>query len=101
MISRKVAEEQADLCFLYHAGAYAVTVATLVFTGNRSTKSVASAWGLGVIAHAALLYAVPQAREKFLVWTAQRMEERKHAQHAPDSALSRLLSENWGVEPRP
>jgi hypothetical protein len=99
MISREVAEEQADLCFMYHAGAYTATVAALALTGNRSTMSVASAWGLGVIAHAALLYAVPQAREQILFWTARRMEEQKVAQHSADSALSRLLSENPAVEP--
>lgn len=81
MITRRAAESQADQCLIYHAGLYGLGVAALALTQNRTTSTVAAAgWGLVLAAHAALLHAIPETREKILMWTAEGMEERQRLQ---------------------
>jgi hypothetical protein len=77
MVTRKAAEEQAEQCFLYHAGLYALTVAGLTGLGHRSTSTIATLWGLGVAAHGLMLYGLPQSREWILRQTAAGMEDRR------------------------
>ncbi len=90
MISRHAAEQQADQCLMYHAGLYALGIAGLALTGNRSTALVAEVWSLGLAAHAALLNGVPEAREKILMWTAEGMEERQRFQQQAAEKLSEM-----------
>lgn len=80
MITRHQAEEQANACLMYHAGAFALTTLGLALGGSRTTSAVTSLWGLGVAVHALMLYAVPDAREQILKWTAAGMEDRQRLQ---------------------
>jgi len=82
MVTRQQAEQQADTCFLYHAGAFIITTVALSMSGSRAAAVLGGTWGLAVLGHAAALYGIPESREKILMWTASGMEERQHAQEA-------------------
>lgn len=91
MITRRAAEEQADQCLMYHAGAYALGVVGLALLGSRSTSWIAGVWGLGLAAHAVLLHGVPDTREKILMWTAEGMEERQQLQKYATDKVKELV----------
>lgn len=91
MITRHAAETQADQCLMYHAGIYALGIAGLAITGNRSTSLIAAVWGVGLAAHAALLHAVPETREKILMWTAEGMEERQRFQQQAAETMTEMV----------
>lgn len=89
MITRKEAEQQAEQCFAYHAGAYGLTVLGLAVMGHRSTAAVAGVWGLGVLAHGVSLYGTSEGREWILRETAAGMENRQRMTHSAKSQASR------------
>lgn len=91
MITRQAVENQADRCFMYHIGAYALTVAGLFTARSRSTPWIAALWGVVVAVHGALLYEIPPAREKILLWTAEGMEDRQHVQRLEPSETSETV----------
>lgn len=80
MITRHQAEEQANACLMYNAGAFVLTAIGLALSGSRVASAVTTVWGLGVALHATMLYAVPDTREQILMWTAAGMEERQRLQ---------------------
>jgi hypothetical protein len=83
MITRREAEQQAEDCFVYHLGAYVLTMAALTLFGGRSSRWIGGAWGTGVLLHGLALYASSPAREMLLRTTAEVMENRRtaHDQH--------------------
>lgn len=80
MITRQQAEDQANACFMYNAGGFLLAAVGAALCGSRSTISLTSLWGFGVVVHAVMLYGVPDAREKILMWTAAGMENREQLQ---------------------
>lgn len=80
MITRQAAQNQANACFMYNAGGFLLAAVGSAVSGSRPMSSLTGVWGLGVIAHAVMLYGVSETREKILMWTAAGMEERKHFQ---------------------
>lgn len=80
MITRQQAQDQANDCFLYHAGAFIATAAGLALTRNRSATQISTIWAMALATHAVLLYALPRSRERILMWTAAGMEDRQRLQ---------------------
>jgi hypothetical protein len=81
MITRQAAQNQANACFMYNAGGFLLAAVGSALYGSRSANALTGLWGFGVAAHAIMLYGIPDAREKILMWTAAGMEERKKLQH--------------------
>lgn len=80
MITRREAADQANACFMYNAGGFLLAAVGSAVAGSRSANALTGLWGLGVVAHAILLYGVSDSRETILRWTASGMEERQHLQ---------------------
>jgi hypothetical protein len=80
MITRHQAEDQATACFKYNAGGFLMAAVGAALCGSRSATALTGLWGFGVAVHGIMLYGVPEAREKILMWTAAGMEERQHLQ---------------------
>ena len=81
MITRQEAQNQANACFIYNAGGFLLAAVASALYGSRSANALTGLWGFGVAAHAIMLYGVPEAREKILMWTAAGIEEREKLQH--------------------
>jgi hypothetical protein len=80
MITRREAENQAERCLWYHIGAYVGTVMAVAAFDRPALRYVATGWGLGLLAHAALLHGFPESREMLLRTTASLMED-LHGEH--------------------
>lgn len=81
MITRREAENQAERCLWYHVGAYVGTMFAVAAFDRPVLSWVATGWGLGVLAHAAILHGFPESREMLLRTSASLMEDRHIERH--------------------
>ena len=87
MITRRQAENQANACFMYNAGGFILSTIGAALCGSRSAGTLTGLWGCGVAAHAIMLYGIPDAREKILMWTAAGMVKRQQLQEGTRQPL--------------
>lgn len=80
MITRQQAEDQATACFMYNAGGFLLAAVGSALCSSRSATALTGLWGFGVAVHGIMLYGIPEAREKILMWTAAGMENRQQLQ---------------------
>jgi len=89
MVTHQQAEERVKLGFIIHFGIFLAVVGGLMalnFTRHPEkmwSVWVACGWGAGILLHAALAFMIPQARERAIQQTMQRMErqEQRHEAH--------------------
>jgi len=85
MATRAEAENRAQLGFWIHFAAYVIVIsglAALNLTRNPDKLWflwVLGGWGIGVAAHALSFFALPEARERIISRTMDRMNRREHA----------------------
>ncbi len=86
MITRTQAEERVLTGFWIHLGVFVIVVSGLaVLNMTRNPDNpwflwVLGGWGIGVIAHALGLFAIPGGKDRMIAKTIERMERRKNRQ---------------------
>ncbi|MFO0919527.1 MAG: 2TM domain-containing protein [Planctomycetaceae bacterium] len=85
MATRAEAENRAQLGFWIHVGVYVIVVSSLAALNlTRNPEKlwflwVLGGWGIGVAFHALSFFALPEARERIIARTMDRMNRREHA----------------------